>query len=463
MQSLKVHGFELVGSRAMQEAIVLSGASLDTDADLKTLAKALRLSAIVTGEVGPRRAKIVVHDGSDGSIVGEASFSGASPRKLADEVGLSFWRTLGPDVERGRLAGGAKRAQKPSDEEAPEDDQSAAEGQTREGADNRKATPPKLTDDSASADGPGSDEVPPPPKKRRKKPRFKMEEAPPEETAGPSVPPATLWLDFGLDVGGLNRNLTFNQNVVVRGSALLRPYTLGFGPIVVANVVAYPWLNGKVGNFGLEAEIQQGFGISSTLSTGGSFDDAVHAYAGGARYRVLFAGGDDVFLSLKFGEDAFTFNGPDRSSLATPDTIYHYTRVGTGMHVTISDGIGVSFGGGYRYITNRAGPQISQDLFPHLTVAGADAILVARYALGEMVEVRAGLEWRRYWYDMHSQAGDRVVAGGAVDQSFVFTAGIAVLLGVDTAPKAEGGADGATPQAAAESGRSSGSGDSPSP
>lgn len=98
-----------MGSRAIQEAIVLNGASLDSDADLKTLAKALRLSAIVTGEVGPRRAKMVVHDGGDGSILGEASFSGASPRKLADEVGLSFWRTVGPDVERGRLPAGASR------------------------------------------------------------------------------------------------------------------------------------------------------------------------------------------------------------------------------------------------------------------------------------------------------------------------------------------------------------------
>ena len=272
-----------------------------------------------------------------------------------------------------------------------------------------------------------------------------MEEAPPEELAAPSVPAATPWFDLALGVGGLNRSLTFNQNVVVQGSKLLRPYTLGFGPIGVASVVAYPRVAGKVGNLGLQAEIEQGLGISSTLSTGESFSDTVHEYAGGVRYRVLFATSDDVFFSLSFGEDAFTFNGANRASLPTPDTIYHYTRMGLGMHVTISDAIAVSFGGGYRYITNSGGPQISQDVFPHLTVAGADADLVARYALSEMFEVRAGLEWRRYWYDMHSRLGDTVVAGGAVNQSFAFTAGVAVLLGVSSAPKVEGGAEEASP------------------
>ena len=441
MQSLKAHGFAPVGSRDMQEAILLNGASLDSEDDMKRLANELTLSAIVTGEVGPRRAKIVVHDGAGGSVLGEASFGGANPRKLADEVGLTFWQKLGPAVGRGHLPLGVKGAPKMSREAGREADENGLGSEVSAGDYNGKAGARKPKNDSGSAEGGESDETPPPPKKGKKKARFRMEEAPPEEAPGPSVPSANPWLEFALGVGGLNRSLTFNQNVVVQGSALLRPYTLGFGPIGVANMVAYPWVAGRVGNLGLEAEIQQGLGISSTLSTGGSFSDTVHEYAGGLRYRVMFATTDDVFFSLAFGEDAFTFNGPNRMSLATPDTVYHYTRVGMGMHVTISEGIAVSFGAGYRYITNSAGAQISQDVFPHLTVAGADADMVAHYALSEMFELRAGLEWRRYWYDMHSLRGDTVVAGGAVDQSFAFTAGVAVLLGVSSVPKAGGGAE----------------------
>jgi hypothetical protein len=423
MQLLRAHGFEPVRSREMQEAMILTGATLESDDDLKTLAKELGLSAIVTGEVGPRRAKIVVRDGGEGSILGDASFSGANSRELADQVGLTFWKRLGADVERGHLPAGAKKTQQKSPEAAAEND----EGET----DSDEAPPAKKA------------------KKAKKRPRFRMEDAPPEETAARPVPPGNPWLDFELGLGGVNRSLTFTQSAAVQGPVPLSPYTLGFGPIAVANLVLFPWMAGKVGNFGLEAEIQQGLGIS-TPSSGGSFSNTVHEYAGGLRYRIPFATTDDVFFSLTFGEDAFTFNGPNRSRLTTPDTIYHYTRVGTGMHVTISDGLGISFSGGYRYVTNRGGSQISQDFFPNLTVAGADANIVARYALSERFEVRARLEWRRYWYAPHSQPGDLVAADSGVDQSFTFTAGIAVVLGVSNAAKADGGAQAPPPPPAPE-------------
>jgi hypothetical protein len=380
MQLLVSRGFEPVDSLDIQEATILSGTGLDTEADLKTLAKNLALSAIVTGEVGPTRAKIVVHDGSDGSLLGDASFAGASPRDLTSDVELTFWKKVGADVERGHVPTGAKKVQSRSDERAAEGDDRNAE--------------PKKNDE------PGSSKK----QMTHRKPRLKMEDEPKDEAMATSAPLEIPWLEIELGVGGLNRSLTFNQNVVVRGSALLLPCTLGVGSIVVANLVAYPRQGVEVGNLGVEAEIQQGFGISSVLANGGSFSDGVHDYSGGFRYRVLFGSNDDLFFSLRLGEDAFTFNGVDRVSLALLDTVYHYVRVGAGMHLALSDTIGVSFDGGYRDIINGAGPQMA-DFFPRLTVAGADADLVGRYALREMVELRVGVEWRRYWYAMHSQPG----------------------------------------------------------
>jgi hypothetical protein len=427
VQVLQAHGFELVPSSDMLEAMALDGIGLESDDDLKALSKEMGLSAIVTGEVGPKRAKIVVHDGADGSILGDASFSGANPRKVADEVELTFWKKLGPDVERGRLPAGAKRAPKGSAKSAEppaKSPESLAEGEPSPESESGEAAPPK---------------------RAKKKRRFRMEDEPPEEAGPRAVPPGSPWLDFEVGAGGLNRSLTFNQNVSIQGSPILHPYSLGLGPIGVVNVVAFPWVGGKVGNFGVEGTIQQGLGIPSVTWNGASYSESVHEYAAGFRYRVPFATTDDIFFSLKVGEDGFTFEGPNRSSLPTPDTIYHYTRIGAGMHVAISDGFGVSFGGGYRYINNRGGIQISRDAFPHLTVSGADADIVARYALSETFELRAGLEWRRYWYAMHSQVRDPVVAGGAVDQSFAFTAGIAVLLGVPSAPPPEGGSEAPPP------------------
>jgi hypothetical protein len=88
----------------------------------------------------------------------------------------------------------------------------------------------------------------------------------------------------------------------------------------------------------------------------------------------------------------------------------------------------VALGGGYRVVLNHAGSQFHQ-FFPGSKVAGADAELEVRCALSPRFQLRAGLEWRRYWFALNSQTGDAYVASSAVDQSFAFTARIAILLG----------------------------------
>jgi hypothetical protein len=434
MKSLKAHGFEVVGSRAMADALGGSGASLDSDDGLKALAKELSLAAIITGEVGPKRAKIVVHDGGEGSILGDGSFSGANPRKLATEVGLTFWKKLGPDVGRGHVPAGAK---KPSAAAAAEDE-TGSEG---EGEGEAAAAKPK-SEASASGETAAAEEAPAP---KKKKSKVKMEE--PEAPSAPAVPSGRAWLDFELGIGGYNRGLTFNQNL----NPSLLSYTLGTGPIAVANVVMYPFdplVGGVLGNIGLEAEIQQGFAISSTLQNGATtttYKNIVHDYAGGGRYRFTFGSGSDFYVSITGGEDAFTFTGRSATNvLLIPDTIYHYVRPGLGLHLDVGGGFSVSVAGGYRVVLNNAGTQFQQ-FFPRNTVAGADAEAEARYALSPMFELRAGVEWRRYWFNMHSQRGDTYAAGGAVDQSFAFTARIAILIGSSNVPKAEGGAEEAPP------------------
>ena len=244
----------------------------------------------------------------------------------------------------------------------------------------------------------------------------------------------------------MNRSLTFGQNATPG----LLAYKLPVGPIGVANGVIYPLdplVGGALGNIGLEVEVQQGFAISSTQASNGvstTYRSVVHDYAGGARYRIPFADADDVYLSVTAGEDAFTFTGRSATNvLESPDTIYHYVRPGLGLNLAIAGGLSVALGGGYRDVLNHAGTQFhSSQFFPRSTVAGADAELEIRYALSQMFQVRGGLEWRRYWFTLNSQPGDTFVAESAVDQSFAFTARIAILLGGSSVPKAQRG-DGA--------------------
>jgi hypothetical protein len=203
-------------------------------------------------------------------------------------------------------------------------------------------------------------------------------------------------------------------------------------------------VGGLLGNIGLEAEIQQGFAISSTLTSNGTstkYPSVVHDYAGGVRYRFPFAAANDVYLSATAGEDAFTFTGRSPANvLDSPDTIYHYVRPGLGLHLAIAGGLSVALGAGYRDVFNHAGTQFhSSQFFPRSNVAGADAEVEARYAIAPWFQVRAGLEWRRYWFALNTQPTDMFVAGSATDQSFAFTGRIAFLLGGSSVPKAPAG------------------------
>ena len=86
MKVLKAHGCELAKSREMELGVANTGALLESDDGFAKVAKELALSVIVTGEIGRKRAKITVHDGRDGSVLGQAAFPGANPRKMAAEV-----------------------------------------------------------------------------------------------------------------------------------------------------------------------------------------------------------------------------------------------------------------------------------------------------------------------------------------------------------------------------------------
>jgi hypothetical protein len=439
MQVLKAHGYELVRSRDMQSAADIAGVSLNSDDGLRAVAKELALVAVVTGSVNGKHAKLTVHDGSDGSTLGEANFAGANPRKLGAEVHAAFWRKLGGEVARGKVPSGAKSNQKASEPEAGEDKEDtgeAAGGAAAEGeSDNSK---PAAESESATASEDSG-------KSSKSKKKSKPEEAAPEEST-PSAPSGLPWLDISVGFAGLNRNLSYHQ-VAFPPANQPSPYSLPFWPVGVVNAVAYlePLTGGIIGNLGVEAHVMLGLGVSSKLSSNTtSYTSTVHDFAGGARYRFPFGVANDLFLSATYGEDAFTFNGAMRSLLLTPDTIYHYFRGGFGVDLPLTHDITLNAGGGYRAVTNKAGQQISTAFFPRLTVAGADAEAALTWSFSDLYALRLGIAWKRYWFDMHSKAGDKFLVGGAVDQSFLFNLSLVLQAGTTSH-----GGDAEAPPAAA--------------
>ena len=310
-----------------------------------------------------------------------------------------------------------------------------------------EAASPKPKDDGSGSGEKAASEDAPMPKKKSK---VKMEE--PEAPSAPVVPSGRAWLDFELGMGGYNRALTFNQNV----NRSLLSYTLGTGPIAVANVVMFPFdplMGGPLGNLGFEAEIQQGFAISSTLSNGNTtttYKNVVHDYAGGGRYRFTFGRASDFYFSVTGGEDAFTFTG--RSAIepvASPTPSITTFAPASDLHLDLGGELGVRCRAGTAPSSTTAGSQFLQ-FFPQATVAGADAEVGGR--LRRQPTFRGARRGRvAPLLVRHALAAGRHVypAGGAVDQSFAFTARMAFSSAAGNVPKARGGRRGGAAAAAA--------------
>ena len=396
-----------------------AGVQLDSEDSFQKVAKELNLNVIVTGEVGKKRAKLSVHDGREGSLLGEASFLGANPRKIAAEVKKSFWAKLGKDIAKGRPPAGAKTPQAVA--EAPDEAESAPEPAEEGKSAARQASG---GEDKGSSDDEGSS------RSSRRKNKAKGaggdENAVVAEASSESSPPSAYpVLELSGSGAGVNRQYVYNQQI-----SGLRNHNLPLGPALVVDGVWYPLGSvapGPLEHLGVQVALEQAFGIQSSISGGQTFGNKVHQYEGGLRYRIPF-GESQAWISGSGGEHAFLFTGRTAGGLNVPDTIYRYARAGVGLRFAVTSGVTLGFGAGYRYIFNGAGEQF-KDLFPHATVAGVDAEAALSIRVMEGLQVRVFGEMRRYFSSMHSVAADQFKAGGAIDQYLTFGVGLTYTYG----------------------------------
>jgi hypothetical protein len=394
MAVLKGHGYEVVKSRQMEAGLQSSGAQLEADDGFQKAAKELGLTIIVTGEVGKKKAKLSVHDGREGSLLGQAWFPGGNPRKMAGEVRRTFWAKLGKDIAKGHVPSQSKEPQVVAD--APDEAESAPE--PAEEDESEKA--------SAGEDNSGSSDS--------------------EKLSGSSTEanPPSAYPVFEASAGGagVNRQYVYNQQI-----SGLRNHSLPLGPALALEGVWYPLGSAvpALAHLGIQGGLEQAFGVQSTIPGGLTYANTVHEYEGGLRYRIPF-GGNQGWISGSGGEHAFLFTGrnrPNGSDLNVPDTIYRYARAGVGSSVALSSRVTLGFGAGYRYVFNGAGPQFKQ-LFPHATVGGVDAEAALAIQIMERLQVRVAGEIRRYFSSMNSKQGDLFKAGGAIDQYLSFGVGL---------------------------------------
>lgn len=431
MQVVKSKGFELVRSREVDDGVKSSGASLDSDDGFQKLAKELALSAIVTGEVGKKKAKLTVRNGADGSVADEATFAGATPRKVAVDVAKTFWKRLGSAIGRGKVPAGAKKPSKSGAAAAPEDnedDKEAAAAVADKESDKGEKDDKEKEKDKADEKPSRSDEKPSAAAAEEEKPKKKRKPAAEEAASSAEGGPGLRYLDLAIGARGFNRNLSFKDNY-----SSIRPYTLT-APALGLAAVWYPAAmggsTGPLANIGIDANAELAFGLTSKTKTDNvSYPTSVHDYAIGLRYRIPLSG-NELDVSGTGGEHAFKLTsgtGPDavRSNLLLPDTIYRYVRLGALFRAPVGP-VSVYVGAAYRYILKPG--QIKDVYFKNLSVGGIDAAAGVGYALTQMIELRAGIDVRRYFYNFKVQQGDPYLVGGAIDQYITGTFMVAITL-----------------------------------
>ena len=269
MQILKAHGYDLAKSREMEIGLANTGALLDNDEGFQKVAKELALSAIVTGEIGKKRAKIAVHDGKDGSLLGEASFAGANPRKIMAEVGRDFWKKLGGAIERGKTPSGAKKPQKVV-AEAPEDDENTPDEPAAKAARAAARRPSRRRRRPvAAAEGGGGEEARrrrPRRRRRRRSPRWRAKATSSRRRRRRSIPPT-----FDMQVGPRRHQ---PQPLLPPGRQPARPAVRTRCPPgprrspTWSGTRSAPFTDGPAKNIGVEGNIEQAFFVSSSLPTG---------------------------------------------------------------------------------------------------------------------------------------------------------------------------------------------------
>lgn len=221
------------------------------------------------------------------------------------------------------------------------------------------------------------------------------------------------------------RSLWFTDDFFQR----LRPYSLTIAPAVAAAVEWYPMVpfsRGAASWFGVVASGEYGFGFTSTDAQGRAYATASYGFTAGLRFRRVFWRAE-VGATLAYGHQVFSI---DRGAAdqappeGIPNVAYQSVRVGVSGRLNLLRRLVLTAGATYLAVVD-AGEIDGEDYFPRSFIGGVELRLGAAVPLAAGFEARADLEWRRYFHHMNVVPGDRLVAGGAVDDFYAATVGVA--------------------------------------
>jgi hypothetical protein len=422
-ETLKQHKIQVAAPGQVGKAVRKGGVP-SAEEGWARLARKLKVDGfleVTLSKSGPKRqAEIVVRNGADGEVAGQETFSAKGPpKRLAAVLAASFWKRLGEAVDgTGRTP--SSRRERPAGEEStglvardlppPEADSSRSENQQTRRKPVVESAPDREAGESAApADAPGDSST------------HEDTETPEAVTSRPGHRADALrMIEVELD-GRVMRRLF--QYVPVTTAPY---YFMNFVPLVAGRVSWYP-----ITYLGVFAQ-----GEFTSAPKDGAYGAATREFMIGAQLRIPLSRGQ-VGGSAAFFQHAFTIadtpdlNDPPRSTLPTPDTTYTGARVALNGRLRLTDRILIGLEGAYRLVTN-PGEGVNQvrsaEYFPNAAVtAGIDGALFVGVGVHRAVELRAGVDYRRYFFG--AVQGNTIMASGAQDDYLALSLGVVGVFG----------------------------------
>jgi hypothetical protein len=189
------------------------------------------------------------------------------------------------------------------------------------------------------------------------------------------------------------------------------------GPALAVGLDWYPGAHGTRGlwaNVGVTASAEILVGVSSVMPDGSEHRTDSDTYRGGLTLRLPLGRGE-LGMQGTFGSHVFTFQRPARSAESlVPEVRYRSLRAGLFGRIPLLTRLTLVLEGGAHKVWEQG--ELGESYFPRHVVGAADGTLAAEYHLGEAWRLRFAAEYRRYYYAMHPEPGDRFIVGGALDE-----------------------------------------------
>ncbi len=236
--------------------------------------------------------------------------------------------------------------------------------------------------------------------------------------------------DLEFDFRLIHRQLGYNDDL--RGD--LRDYRLAAGPGFQVRARWYPgahFVANGWSQFGIDAHYERLFDFESQRAEDGlTFPSQSRAWGIGLRWRYDLKRLQPS-LMVGYGQHSFEVlvAGPPRLGLVNTPQIpkfnYEFLRYQGEIRWDVVAGLKLMIRGAFLQVLQTGG--VSSPLwFERARANGMEAELLFGYALPLGFEIRTGFDYRRYFFDLRPKPPNPpFVAGGALDQYWGFTLGIA--------------------------------------